>query len=1250
MRIVLDLQGAQTQSRFRGVGRYSLSFALALARNAGEHELWLVLNGAFPEIILDIRRGFKGLVPHERIRVFEAPTPVAGNDPANALRAKAAKPIREHFLQQLKPDLVVVTSLFEGYVDDAVTSVGTFVPGEHTAVILYDLIPLFDPERYLPTRPLQYYYHRKIEFLKNAGLLLAISDASRLEGLQALSIPTDDIVTISTAVDENFGHMDLTEEERDQLLDRYGIKRKMVLYAPGGFDVRKNFQGLIKAYSLLSDELRAEHQLVIVSRVQEHSRASLMKEARLAGLASDELILTGYVSDEDLVAFYNLAVLFVFPSKHEGFGLPVLEAMTCGTPTIGSNTTSVPEVIGCEEALFDPESSQSMADKITRVLQDELWREELRQHAVKQAKKFSWDESAKKAMAALERHHLKLQQKSSLPTNPSAEKKKLAFLSPLPPERSGISDYSAELLPELAKFYEIELILAQNQVSDSYCKANFPIRTIEWFKQHASEYDRILYQFGNSPIHSHMLELLPVYPGVVVLHDFFLSGMLAHEELTGRSQRIWTESLYHSHGYWAVKERAPENGTEAAKNKYPCNLQVLQDALGVVVHSQFSRHLAKEWYAPSAADDWAVIPLLRVPAPKTDRTRARTLLDLDDKAFVVCSFGLIDGTKLNHRLLNAWLASDLAKDKNCILVFVGENNRGDYGNALTDTINKSGLEERIRITGWADADAFSNYLTAADLGVQLRTMSRGETSATVLDCMNHGLATIVNANGSMDELSDDAVVKLPDPFEDKELVSALETLFRDGAKREALGRSAGEVIRIHHDPKACAQRYETAIESVYKKAATGRQALIHSLVQQEGFSHNEEDLKRIALSLAASSKPSIEQRQLLVDVSTIVQNDLKTGIERVVVAQLPELIKNMLPGFRVEPVYLTHDGGHCHYRYARAYTAGLLGIESLGLPDEAIDVAPGDIFYGLDFCPDAVADAESAGIYTRWKALGVSINFAVFDLLPVLMPDFFPQGAAEPHAVWLSTITKFSDGLICISSAVAADLAAWLSGRETGNSPLISAVHLGADIANARPSMGMPDNARELLATLDSVESFLMVGTIEPRKGHLQTIAAFEKLWEQGVDATLVIVGKEGWTPLPDSQRRTIPRIVNKLRNHPELNKRLFWLEGISDEYLEKIYAASTCLIASSEGEGFGLPLIESAQYKLPIIARDLPVFREVAGDHAFYFEGLTPESLARAIRAWSALNDQAQIPGSDKMPWLTWEQSALQLINVILP
>jgi glycosyltransferase involved in cell wall biosynthesis len=162
-----------------------------------------------------------------------------------------------------------------------------------------------------------------------------------------------------------------------------------------------------------------------------------------------------------------------------------------------------------------------------------------------------------------------------------------------------------------------------------------------------------------------------------------------------------------------------------------------------------------------------------------------------------------------------------------------------------------------------------------------------------------------------------------------------------------------------------------------------------------------------------------------------------------------------------------------------------------------------------------------------------------------------------------------------------------------------------------------------------------MVGTLEPRKGHTQTIAAFEKLWADGVDVNLVVVGRQGWM---------METLVERLGHHPELNKHLFWLNGISDELLEKVYSSSACLIAASEGEGFGLPLIEAAQHKLPIIARDIPVFREVAGNHAFYFTGTRPDELTTFLHKWLTLLATGEHPKSDDMSWLTWEQSSEQL------
>jgi glycosyltransferase involved in cell wall biosynthesis len=200
--------------------------------------------------------------------------------------------------------------------------------------------------------------------------------------------------------------------------------------------------------------------------------------------------------------------------------------------------------------------------------------------------------------------------------------------------------------------------------------------------------------------------------------------------------------------------------------------------------------------------------------------------------------------------------------------------------------------------------------------------------------------------------------------------------------------------------------------------------------------------------------------------------------------------------------------------------------------------------------------------------------------------------------------------------------------------------HLGADMENSKPSRGLPDDAKAVFACLEQRPSFLMVGTLEPRKGHAQTLAAFEILWQAGNDINLVIIGKEGWL---------VDALLERLRTHPELNKRLLWLEGISDEYLEKIYAACDCLIASSEGKGFGLPLIEAAQHKLPIIARDIPVFREVAGDHAYYFNGLEPQDLADTVRQWLALHAEGKAPSSTNMPWLTWRQSTEQLLAQIV-
>src|SRR5262245_5053734 len=126
MRIVIDMQGAQTESRFRGIGRYTMSICQAIARQRGEHEIILALNGLFPETVEPIRAAFEGLLPQENIRVWYAPGPVRECEVGNESRREVAEQIREAFLASLAPDVIHVCSMFEGYIDDAVNSIGRF--------------------------------------------------------------------------------------------------------------------------------------------------------------------------------------------------------------------------------------------------------------------------------------------------------------------------------------------------------------------------------------------------------------------------------------------------------------------------------------------------------------------------------------------------------------------------------------------------------------------------------------------------------------------------------------------------------------------------------------------------------------------------------------------------------------------------------------------------------------------------------------------------------------------------------------------------------------------------------------------------------------------------------------------------------------------------------------------------------------------------------------------------------------------
>lgn len=1046
MRIVIDLQGAQTSgSRNRGIGRYSISLSQAIIRNRGEHEIIIVLNGLFPETIEPIRAEFSSLIPQDCIRVWNAPGPVAYLQKPNNWRRRAAELIREEFLANLQPDMVYVTSLFEGLGDDAVTSAGLFTTSIPTAVTLYDLIPLINRNPYLNNPVIESWYENKLLQVRRSNLLLAISESSRQEGIKHLGFFPDNVINIGTAADAQFKHIDIDTALSHEVRKRYGLDRQFVMYT-GGIDHRKNIEGLIRAFALIPKDLRKQHQLAIVCSIQPGSRKKLEALIKKHNLAPDEVKLTGFVPEDDLIALYHICKVFIFPSWHEGFGLPALEAMACGAPVIASNTTSLPEVVGRSDALFDPYSDNAIAEKIVETLIDEEFRNDLIRHGTEQAKKFSWDASAKMAIKAFEKYHAesnKPQKNISL----AVRRPKLAYISPLPPERSGIADYSAQLLPELSRHYEIDVIVSQSEIADQSIKENCLVRSVEWFSNHSHLYDRVIYHFGNSHYHQDMFDLLARVPGIVVLHDFFLSGAVS---IISRKKRIsgitgaWEAELYHSHGYPSLIEFSRDNDVSKSAQYYPCNKFVIENSQGIIVHSENSRRLASQWLGKNSDVDWTTIPLLRAPAITKNKELARRALNIKENAFVICSFGLLHPTKQNKRLLDAWLSSSMSKNEDCHLIFVGQNTSGSYGSSIIKTINKSAASRRIHITGWADTKQYHHYLASADVGVQLRTLSRGETSGTALDCMNYGLPTVINANGSMADIPDDVVWKLPDIFSDEELINCLETLWKNDNIRNTLGQRARELIFSLHAPRVCADQYAEAIEHYHNLAQIGKDGLVKTIAKLPHAPEGATEWLKLAQAIESNHKQDFLNK-IMVDISEFIHSDADNSKLSILRNIFIELISYPLEGFRIEPIYTNLDDSG--YFYARRFTFNFLNCSSDAISDDPVIASPGDIFLAMDLDPRVVVQREKFNQYLR--RIGVKVKFFIHKSPPAETGEDFDVG------IW-QTMVQTADGVLCMSRDLSDELVSWLAvfGSKRSHPLQIAYLTESIDFSTAEKSSG----------------------------------------------------------------------------------------------------------------------------------------------------------------------------------------------------
>jgi glycosyltransferase involved in cell wall biosynthesis len=897
------MQGAQASSRHAGIGRYTMGLVRAMAAARGGDELVLLLNTRFTDAAAEIVAEFGSSL---EIRRWHAPEGCAARSEPQAPLRRAAEHIRAQSIADAAPDAVLVPSVFEGWDCDAVGTWPEELERPFTAAVMHDLIPLTLRGLYLDgawrEAGLVPWYHRNLWECARLDLLLANSEATRDEARRHLRVPAERVPVIHAGAEARFRPV----ADGAEVLARHGLSEGFVLSVGLG-DLRKNSHTLFAAYASLPAELRARHKLA----VRHVNPPAAESEARAAGLRPGEVKLLGFIPDEDLPALYSAASLFVLPSVAEGFGLPLVEAMACGTPAIASDRSSMPEILGRPDLLFDPDDAASLAAVMRRALADEAWRAEIAAHAPRQAARFTWERSAEVAWSALREAAPRPLRGRPRP------RPTLAVVAPLPPSPSGVADYTAELAEALADHYAVTLVSPDPPSPE--IAGRFPRLSETEFEAVGGRFDRVLHQIGNNILHERAAtRLLPLHPGVVTLHDPALSDFrlwIAAVRQEGDAQR-W--ALLAEEGYPALCDPAP---LHEAMLRRQGSAGVLRGALGVVLHSRYALSLLETAYGPDAVAEARVIPLLRAPRALPGREEARRILGIPAGDLLVCSFGYVTAKKFPGRLTAAW-AEAMGQRREARLVFVGDA-EGDCRAALHDGLNAA-QRPRVQLTGRQDHARYGLWLAAADIAVQLRGSSRGETSGAVMDVLAAGVPLVVNASGSFAELPAGAVAMLPEDPPVPAIAAALRRLAEEEGARRALGAKGAAYARDELSPRAVAALYRDAIEAAY---GTGRQAGMAALLGAGRFLPlRPGDAGPLGSALAATWPPAQTPR-LWLDVGTDA-----------VARTAPRLLREGAKGLRPEPMRAA--GGQAVSAHAWAWEA--LALPGGPPPETPVEFAPGD--------------------------------------------------------------------------------------------------------------------------------------------------------------------------------------------------------------------------------------------------------------------------------------------------------------------
>lgn len=731
--MLLDLQGAQSvDHRDRGVARYVTELALAYERlGAASPVSTYLLNPDLP-----LPGGIEPLVASGKLRFVDEP---GVYEPGALLHL--ASPVE----LSIPIDRLLPPAAREA--------------GVRVVCTVFDLIPLAMPATYLEDPGQRRRYHARLELLRSADGLVAISDFVARDVVERLGVPASRVISVPLVASASF-----SPDPR--------VARERIVLTTGGSDGRKNLEGLVDAWGLVPAAVRAGWRLVVAGSLPP------LYANHLRVRADDSVELLGFATEQELVAWNRRAGLVVFPSLAEGFGLPVVEAIACDTPVIAGDNTAMVELLPAE-ARFDATSPVTIAAAIERALRTPP--------PPPAAPTRTWDDVA----AATASFCAGLATDAAGRPAPNGRggrgKRRVAFVAPLPPQPGGVADYSAKLLGALRAREDVEVDAfvdgpPHHRGAVLAAQGTRPLAALDRVEALAGRYDDVVVALGNSEFHTGGLALLRRRPGCTVLaHDVRLTTLhrFAPWQHPDGAPGGFAATLHRMYD-GALPDGLGERGELATDETERWGLLMARDVIAAsarfLTTSSFAAELARLDARAEDRPKIAVTPFAIGPGAEPT----------PDRRPLVVSFGVLNRLKQGPLLVEAFAA---AAPNEARLAFVGPAGDDD-AEAVRTAAAAAGIADRVEVTGAVDEATYRRWLGRAWVAVQLRATTNGESSAAIGDCLASSLPTVVTAVGPNRALPADAVVPVPPDVTVAALAAELRSLLDDAGRRQALAAAA----------------------------------------------------------------------------------------------------------------------------------------------------------------------------------------------------------------------------------------------------------------------------------------------------------------------------------------------------------------------------------------------------------------------------------------------------------------------------